>query len=130
MTRAAVLAAVSVSLTAILAGSSARAGRASLHDIPWYVAHPAARRATLDVCHSDHRFSHDADCANADSAETRAWGQERARGAFSSLTNPRYWAANRLGRTAALASCAQPHSLYAPDTCAAVRQGETLDRGR
>ncbi len=130
MTRAAICVAVGVSLVAALAGSSARAGRASLHDIPWYVAHPAARRATLDVCHSDHRFSHDADCANADTAETRAWTEERRRAAGDILSDPNYWAGNPLGRGAVLTNCARQQSFYDPKTCAAARQGEALSRGR
>lgn len=130
MTRAAVLAAMGVSLTAALTGEPARAGRASLHDIPWYLAHPAARRATLDLCHSDHRFSHDADCANADTAETRAWTEERSRAGGDILSDPRYWAGNPLGRGAVLAACANPPTLYTPSTCAAARKGEALSRGR
>ncbi len=130
MTRAAVRAAMGVSLVAALASTPAYAGRASLHDISWYVAHPTARRATLDLCHSDHRFSHDADCANADTAETHAWTEERRHAAGDILSDPHYWAGNPLGRGAVLTNCARQQSFYDPKTCAAARQGEVLSRGR
>ena len=130
MTRAAVAAALVVSLTTVFVGPLAYAGRTSLHDIPWYVAHPAARRATLDVCHSDHRFAHDADCANADTAETHAWTEGRRRAAGNILSDPSYWANNRLGRGAVLVNCARPQPFYAPETCAAAHKGEAMDRGR
>ena len=131
MSRAVVVAVVGLSFAAAVAGPPARAGRASLHDIPWYVAHPAARRATLDVCHRDHRFAHDADCANADSAETHAWTEERSRAAGDILSDPQYWASNRLGRGAVLAACANPPTLYTPETCAAAHKGDVMDpRGR
>ena len=130
MTRAAICVAVGISLTAALAGTPAYAARASVHDICWYVAHPAARRATLDLCHSDHRFSHDADCANADTAETRAWTEERRRAGGDILGDPHYWAGNSLGRGAVLTNCARQQSFYDSRTCAAARQGEALSRGR
>lgn len=130
MTRAARFTAASLLLAAAVTCPPAHAGRTSLHDIAWYVAHPAARQATLNLCHSDHRFAHDADCANADTAETHAWTEERRSAAGNMLSDPGYWAANPLGRGAVLAACANPPTLYTPETCTAARQGEVLSRGR
>ena len=126
MIRAAIVAILSTPIAVIAGGQPAHAGRASLHDIPWYVAHPAARRATLNVCHSDNRFAHDADCTNADTAETHAWAEERSRAAGDILSDPSYWASNRLGRGAVLAACANPPTLYTPETCAAPHKGEAM----
>ncbi len=112
----------------LLAGSSAP-GRAqsSLHDIPWYMTHDAVRRATTKLCQSDHRFAHDVDCANAETAETRLWGQRSAKAAqFDELVSPEHWVANPLLRKGILAGCNRPVPNYAPDVCAAARQGDVL----
>jgi len=112
----------------LLAGSSAPVhGQSSLHDIPWYMAHDAARAATTKLCQSDHRFAHDVDCANAETAETKLWGQRSAKFAFSDMTDPHYWAAQpRLGRSGILAGCNRPVPTYTPEVCAAARQGDVL----
>ncbi len=111
-------------------------GTTSLHDIPWYAAHPAERNAILKFCQSDHRFARNLDCLNAETGGTQAWGEESARraglrgGPFDDLTNPQYWANNGLSRIAALASCAHPPTVYDRDTCAAARQGAAIAAAR
>ena len=118
----------------------------SLHDIPWYMAHDAARSATLNLCRNDHRFARDADCLNAETAEDRLWGQRAARGRQQAqaqpqgrprssmfdddLLSPQYWADNRLARTGTLAECKTTLTRYPPDVCAAARQGDALDTAR
>ena len=127
----------------VLAGgvAPALAQPTSLHDIPWYMAHDAARTATLNVCRSDHRFSHDVDCANAETATDRLWGQRAAGGAapgqahgssslFGDLVSPQYWADNRLNRIGVIASCKAHIAFYKPETCAAAQQGDALDNAR
>ena len=130
-------------LGVLLAGTftAAHAQPASLHDIPWYMAHDAARAATLKLCRSDHRFARDVDCANAETAEDRLWSQRAAGGAQPGgrprpstlddiLLSPTYWAENGLSRVGVLASCKNPVTRYAPDVCAAARQGEALAAAR
>jgi len=115
----------------LLAGSSAPVrAQSSLHDIPWYMAHDAARAATTKLCQSDHRFAHDVDCANAETAETKLWGQRSAKSAFGDLTSPQYWAANRFSRIGVLSACRHPPSVYTPDVCAAAQQGDGMDTAR
>ncbi len=110
----------------------------SLHDIPWYVAHDRARVATLNLCRSDHRFSRDVDCANAETAATVEWGNRTGRGTQARpgsprvltpeqmLTSPAYWAENRMARIGALANCRGALPLPADD-CVAALQGEAMD---
>ena len=143
------LSAVAGSLGVLLAGTftAAHAQPASLHDIPWYMAHDAARAATLKLCRSDHRFARDVDCANAETAEDRLWSQRAAGGAQPGtrtqpggrprssplddiLLSPTYWAENRLARIGTLAECKTALTRYPPDVCAAARQGEGLDAAR
>ena len=127
----------------LLAGSSAPVhAQSSLHDIPWYMANNAARAATIKLCRSDHRFAHDVDCANAETAEDRLYGQRAAgwsgqpsqggsrSSVFDELTSPQYWAANRLSRMGAMASCRNNRGFYGPDVCAAIQQGDALDSSR
>ena len=133
----------------LLAGAftAAHAQPASLHDIPWYMAHDAARAATLKLCRSDHRFARDVDCANAETAEDRLWSQRAAGGAQpggqaqpggrprltifdDTLLSPTYWADNRLARVGTLVGCNKPIPTNQPDVCAAARQGEALDAAR
>ncbi len=126
----------------LLAGSSALVrAQSSLHDIPWYMANNAARAATINVCRSDHRFAHDVDCANAETAEDRLYARRAAGAAgggqlsagrsrssvFDEQTSPQYWASNRLTRLGVLAACKHPPSVYAPDVCAAAQQGDAMD---
>lgn len=114
----------------------------SLHDIPWYMANPAARSATLNLCRSDHRFARDVDCLNAETAEDRLYGQRAARagqlpqrGSRSSvfdddLLSPQFWANNRVVRMGTLAGCNKPVPTNQPDVCAAARQGDAIDAAR
>jgi hypothetical protein len=139
------LSSAGILLGSVLGGASASRGQAttSLHDIPWYMGHDAARSATLNLCRNDHRFARDADCLNAETAEDRLWGQRAAKGAapgqrqaqkggglFDDLTSPQYWADNRLSRLGVLASCKHPPTIYQPDVCAAAQQGDSLDAAR
>ena len=143
------LSAVLGGLGVLLAGTftAAHAQPASLHDIPWYMAHDAARAATLKLCRSDHRFARDVDCANAETAEDRLWSQRAASGAQpgtrtqpggrprptlfdDTVLSPTYWAENRLARIGKLAGCNKPVPTSLPDVCAAARQGEALDAAR
>jgi len=128
----------------LLGGALATAhGQAtSLHDIPWYMGHDAARLATLNLCRNDHRFARDADCLNAETAEDRLYGQRAARkgqlaqgrsrsSVFDDdLLSPKYWADNRLARIGTLAECKTALTRYPPDVCAAARQGDALDAAR
>ncbi len=129
----------------VLVGSSVPVhGQSSLHDIPWYMANNAARAATIKLCRSDHRFAHDVDCANAETAEDRLYAQRAAgmvgggqgsagrsrSSVFDELTSPQYWAANRLSRMGVLASCKDRVTIYQPDVCAAAQQGDALDTTR
>jgi len=47
-------------------------------DIPWFEAHPAERSAVLKQCRDDHRLARSALCANAETAETRAYRRRLA----------------------------------------------------
>ena len=49
-------------------------------DIPWFEAHPAERRAMLKRCRDDYRLARTALCANAETAEARAYARQRAPG--------------------------------------------------
>ena len=46
---------------------------ASQHDIPWYVAHDAERKALRKKCEDDQALARTADCANAEGAEHRIY---------------------------------------------------------
>jgi len=45
----------------------------SQHDIPWYVAHDAERKALRKKCEDDQALARTADCANAEGAEHRIY---------------------------------------------------------
>ncbi|MGD9617766.1 MAG: hypothetical protein AB7O13_23640 [Alphaproteobacteria bacterium] len=47
-------------------------------DIPWCEAHPAERSAVLKQCRDDYRLARSALCANAETAETRAYRRRLA----------------------------------------------------
>ena len=129
----------------LLGGALATAhgqSRQPLHDIPWYMANPAARAATINLCRTDHRFARDVDCLNAETAEDRLYGQRAARAGQVSpgrsrssvfdddLLSPQYWANNRLARQGTLVSCNRPVPIVQADVCAAARQGDALDTRR
>lgn len=108
-------------------------------DIPWFQAHGPAREATLRVCRSDHRYDRSVECLNADTAGTLDWGRRSAQAArhgrsggelFPQLSDPSYWAQNRLARVGVLAACGNPKTGYAPSTCAAARQGAAMEARR
>ncbi len=128
----ALLGSAGILVAGVLGSTSASYGQAttSLHDIPWYEAHPAIRKATMKLCQSDHRFAHDVDCANAETADTKAWGKQSRQFAFGDLVSPEHWAANALGRKGILWGCDRPVPTYVPETCAAARQGDVLARQR
>lgn len=89
----------------------------SLHDVPWYEAHDAARIATLKLCHSDEAYGRLPDCANAErAADGVMYGKDR-----DFLNDPEYWSQNRLARANALAQCNAGRGLLVR-YCAAVRQ--------
>ncbi len=122
--------------------STAHGQSRPLHDIPWYMANPAARAATINLCRTDHRFARDVDCLNAETAEDRLYGQRAAKAGQlpqgqsrssvfdDDLLSPQYWADNRLVRLGALVSCKKPVTIYPPDVCAAIQRGDALDATR
>lgn len=115
----------------LIAPAAAQERVQSLHDIPWYVDHPAERDVTIRLCQSDTAIARSPDCANANLAATRAHANHLARGSFngvdSMLSDPKYWAANRIARAGQLSDCA--HGLWnaTPSSCAAARAGEAMD---
>ena len=46
--------------------------------MPWFEVHPAERSAVLKQCRDDHRLARSALCANAETAETRAYRRRLA----------------------------------------------------
>lgn len=91
----------------------------SLHDVPWYEAHDAARIATLKLCQSDEAYGRLPDCANAErAADGVMYGKD---GTQDFLNDPEYWSQNRLAHATALAQCNAGHGLLVR-YCAAVRQ--------
>lgn len=55
------------------------AAPAAAQDIPWFEANPSERQAVLRRCHDDHRIARTATCANAETAETRAYARRLGR---------------------------------------------------
>lgn len=107
----------------------------SLHDIPWYEGHTAARGATIKLCRSDNAYSHDVDCLNAETAENRVYArqmnQSRGKTPAQYVLDPQYWADNRLGRLGAMASCEKyPGLVHDAAVCNAIARGDALDKGR
>jgi hypothetical protein len=94
----------------------------SLHDVPWYETHNAARSATLKLCHSDEAYGRLPDCANAERAADGVMYGKGASGDF--LNDPEYWSENRIARAGALAQCNAGRGPALP-YCAAVRQSLT-----
>lgn len=116
-------------------------------DIAWYMSRPGARAAVLDACRADHRVTaaSPAECANAETAETRLWGAKAARRAGVAplpaapagrpgrtlspgemLRSAEFWATNHLARVGALAACRVPGNAYSPQECAAARRGAAI----
>ena len=63
----------------ILTAALIAATPAVAQDVPWFEAHPAERRAVLEQCHDDHRLARRPVCANAETAETRAYAKRLQR---------------------------------------------------
>jgi len=91
----------------------------SLHNVPWYEAHDAARVATLKLCHSDEAYGRLPDCANAERAADGVMYGKGGSGDF--LNDPEYWSENRIARAGALAQCNAGRGPALP-YCGAVRQ--------
>lgn len=130
------LAAATILSSLLIGTASAQTSPPPVRNIPWYQAHKAERESVLRACRTDHRYGRSFDCQNADTAGTLDWGRRSAQaarrgrpgtGPFPQLSDPSYWAQNRLARTGVLAACNNPRTGYAPSTCAAARQGESLD---
>lgn len=97
----------------------------ALHNIPWYAAHPAAREATLRLCHTDNSYAGMPDCANAENAAAGQVGSGSAIGKLRAMLNdPEYWRQNPIARDGAMAQCRQhaPGDAVLP-YCAAVAAG-------
>ena len=108
-------------------------GQAAEGDIPWFETHARERLATLRSCRDDERLARGAICANAERAQDRVEARQNSRQTRtgtpstidSVLTDPGYWASNRIARAGALAECTA--GLLPAAQCAAVRAGESLD---
>ena len=108
-------------------------GQTAEGDIPWFEAHPRERLATLQSCRDDERLARGAICANAERAQDRVEARQSSRQTRtrapstidSVLTDPGYWASNRIARAGALAECTA--GLLPAAQCAAVRAGESMD---
>lgn len=102
-------------------------------DVPWFEAHPRERLAALQSCRDDERLARGAICANAERAQDRVEARQNARQMRtrapstidSVLTDPSYWASNRIARAGALAECSA--GLLPAAQCSAVRAGESMD---
>lgn len=97
----------------------------ALHDIPWYVAHPVAREATLRLCHSDNSYANMPDCANAENAAAGQVGSASSIDRLRAMLNdPEYWRQNPIARDGAMAQCRQhaPGDAILP-YCAAIQAG-------
>ena len=77
-------------------------------DVPWYMAHPDVRAATIRVCHSNAAYGPTPDCQNAERAGagelSRTYAQAAAK-ASSIYQDPAYWDANPAQRDGVLAQC-------------------------
>lgn len=115
---------------------------AEVHDIPYFMRSPDARRATLKLCRTDHRFYGNPECMNAADADDRLWrlrieaqlsspATTRSVGGIGAFQTPSYYATNPVARRGVLATCRNhPGLMYSPVVCANAAQGETLDAGR
>lgn len=125
--------------TAVLALSDPAFGQAApaRHSIPWFESRPVEREAALRACRDDERLARLAVCANAEHAANRvgarvraARAQPRRHGSIEGiLSDPDYYAGNRVARAAALAECAAPGNAVPARHCAAARAGAALDPG-
>lgn len=124
--------------TALLAVGTAGPAGSAEYDVPWFEARERERLAALRACRDDERLARSAVCDNAERAQDRVEARERAarsglgrragpRRIEDFLTDPAYWADNRVARAGALADCAAGR-VFVPGQCAAVRAGEAMDR--
>jgi predicted Fe-S protein YdhL (DUF1289 family) len=90
--------------TLLLTASLLIAAPALAQDVPWFEANPAERQAVLQRCHDDHRLARQAICANAETAETRAYAKRLQR----ALNEPE--PPSMLTIQAARRACARPVS--------------------
>lgn len=126
-----------LALTALPSLADAAAAR---RDVPWYMAQPAARAATLAACRNDLSHARDPDCANAEMAETRLWAKRARDGAptapvirarvpaarrnlIDALNDPATYG-DRMFRTATLANCRAGSRMVTARECAAAAQAE------
>lgn len=94
----------------------------SLHDTPWYVAHPAARDATIRLCESDAAYLRLTDCANAERAASATLGAHAWKTLGDMFNDPRYWAtAGDLARESARLQCVRGRGPALP-YCGPVMQ--------
>lgn len=75
----------------------------SLHDIPWYAAHPAERRATQQFCERDAAYAVMPDCRNAEHAGAGTLGRRYT--GLNYMYDPAWWAENPVARDGALLQC-------------------------
>ena len=134
-------------LAAVCPLAPARA-QSSLHPVPWYEQHDAARAATLRLCRDDAALARLPDCENAELAQNRVEARDRAaapaRGSARTrwtgrtqtidemLSDPAHYD-NAVTRAVALGNCANPEKLTPgmrprPEHCAAARAAEAAAR--
>lgn len=101
MRKALVLAA---GLVALSVPASARSKPAE-HSIPWFMANPATRQATIRACRDDFRIARNPVCANAEAAETRVYALKVL--PFQELNSPGYWQGNPGMMAALRTACAR-----------------------
>ncbi|HUZ62968.1 MAG TPA: EexN family lipoprotein [Acetobacteraceae bacterium] len=117
-------------LFAVVALASLAAAHAEarvLHDVPWYKAHDAARKATVQLCESDARFANLPDCNNAEAAAAGVmFGKGDPNSGLNYMYDPKYWAANRVARDDAWVQCQAGKGLMLP-YCSAIRASFALN---
>ena len=92
----------------LLSGSAWAQTSNALHDIPWYVAHTAAREATLSWCHQDSSRADSFDCQNAQAAAAGTMFRDTGNRDPNDMMSPAYWTANPIARAGVLRGCARP----------------------
>ncbi|GAC1509338.1 MAG: hypothetical protein NVS1B6_16510 [Steroidobacteraceae bacterium] len=97
----------------------------ALHDIPWYVANPAVRAATLRLCQSDNTYADLPDCRNAANAAASpaARGGDPIARMRAERQSPQYWRENRIARWGMLEQCRRGY-IEARPYCAAAAAAE------
>lgn len=130
------------------AAPASRAQTGSLHPVPWYEQHDAARAATLRLCRDDAALARLPDCENAELAQNRVEARARsgpspsgsARARWTGrtqtidemLSDPAHYD-NAVTRAVALNNCARPENLAPsvrprPEHCAAARAADAAAR--